>query len=262
MMPPRKIWYAAACLLVLQMTACNRAKGPKIYSCSPEIAVDLGTINEADGPVSFILKIENTTSQRIIPYTTATRCICLNADTEPKPVEAGDDVLVNAVYNPAGFSGKVMEELQVFYTTDGTLAPPYRYLSVMVKARIKPRPRSIEEDTPYDFGQGLHMSHEVLIFNPFREGQRGRIKLRVASALDRRAQVSFVLPAGLDSVLTCRSLELPPHGCDTLSFFLNTPHLQLDNIENGLEIYPCVNGKRCDKALIFKHHNHSSANGK
>jgi len=191
--------------------------------------VDLGTIDEADGPVSFVLKIKNTTSQRIIPLTTATRCICLNADTERKPVEAGGEVLVNAVYNPTGFSGKVMEELQVFYTNDGTLTPPYRYLSVMVKARIKPRPHSIEEDTPYDFGQGLYMSHEVLTFNPFRKDRRGRIMLRVASALNRRAQVSFELPAGLDSVLTCRSIELSPRGSDTLSFFLNTPYLQLDS---------------------------------
>lgn len=251
----RKISYATLCLLVLLMTACNRPKGPKVYSCSPEIEADLGTIDEADGPVSFILKIKNTTSERIIPYTTATRCVCLNGNAERTPVEAGGEVLVNAVYNPTGFSGKVMEELQVFYTTDGKIAPPYRYLSVMVKARINPNPRSIEDDTPYDFGQGLYLSHEVLTFNPLREGKRGRLLLRATSALSKRANVTFEFPEGLDSVLTCRSLVLEPGVCDTVSFFLNTPHVSMDSLENDLEIYPYVNGKKCDKPLIFKYYN-------
>lgn len=255
MMPLRKILFAIVVLPALLLTACNGTKGPKVYSCSQEVEADLGTIKESDGPVTFYLKIRNTTAERIYPYTTATRCVCLNAETERTPVDADGDVLVKAVYNPAGASGKIMEELQVLYGTDGKLAPPYRYLSVMVKARVKPMPHSIKEDAPYDFGQGLHLSHEVLVFNPFREGEQGRVQLRVASTLRRRANVTFELPKGLDTVLTCRPIELAPGGCDTVTFFLNRPYLPIPGIENGVEIYPYINGKKCNKPLIFKHYN-------
>lgn len=255
MMAIRKIISAIGIFSVVLLSSCGGPKGPKVYSCSQEIDADLGTIEESDGPVSFILKIKNTTPDLICPYTTATRCICLSANVERKPVKAGDDIMVEAVYNPVGEAGPVMEEVQVFYGTDGKLEPPYRYLSVIVKAKVNPMPHSIEEDAPYDLGQGLHMSHEVLIFNPFREGERGRLLLRAASTLHERANVSFELPEALDSVLTCRTLVLEPGVCDTVSFFLNTPHVSMDGIEHGVEIYPYVNGKRCDKPLIFKHYN-------
>lgn len=251
----RKIVFWAVVLPVFLLTACGREKEPKVYTCSPEVEADLGTIKEAKGPVAFVLKIKNTTSERIVPYTTATRCVCLNAQVARTPVEAGGEVEVQAVYNPAGVSGRFMEEIQVFYGNGGPVAPPYRYLSVMVKGRVKPKPHSIEEDAPYAFGQGLRMSHEVLVFNPFREGERGRVQLRVASALRHRVRVTFEIPAGLDTVLTCRPVELAPGACDTVTFLLSRPNLPMKGLENGVEIYPYVNGKKCDKPLLFKHFN-------
>ncbi|WP_273371810.1 DUF1573 domain-containing protein [Alistipes megaguti] len=113
----RKIVFWAVVLPVFLLTACGGEKKPKAYTCSPEVEADLGTIKEAKGPVSFVLKIKNTTSERIVPYTTATRCVCLNAQAARTPVEAGGEVEVQAVYNPAGVSGRFMEE---FRSSTGT----------------------------------------------------------------------------------------------------------------------------------------------
>ena len=54
----RKIVFWAVVLPVFLLTACGGEKKPKAYTCSPEVEADLGTIKEAKGPVSFVLKIK------------------------------------------------------------------------------------------------------------------------------------------------------------------------------------------------------------
>ncbi len=252
----KKIIFASACLALSLLTAsCNKTRGPKVLSCSQEVFADLGVVKEAVGPVSFVLKVKNTTSGLILPYSAVTRCSCLNAEVERKPVESGEDILVEAVYNPSGMSGKIMEEMQIYYVPDGEYPSAYRYLSILVKAEVKPMFFQAEKELPYDFGMGLRLSHEVLVFNSFREGDKGRFQLKAATTRRRPVDVSFEIPAGLDSVLTCRDLRLIPRSCDTLSFFLNHSHLDLEGLEEGIEIYPIVNGRKCKKPLIFRHFN-------
>lgn len=239
-------------LLAAVTGACTGGKGKngaKIREIvtTENTEADFGVMKEKDGPVKAILVVRNETPDTLFPAMAYTRCGCLTASVDRTPVPPGGDVRVGTEYDPSYKKGIVMEEVGVTFQDGRPM------LSLIIKGEVIPMKHPVGEDHPYDFGEGLHLSHEVLHYGKMRPGQTGDIFIRVASERKRRTTVSFLPDEALKDHLAFRDgLVLEKEGRDTLHFRFTMP----EGIPAGdtvwFSIYPALDGKTLDKPLKLK----------
>ena len=214
---------------------------------SENTEADLGVMKEKDGIVHAVLVVRNESPDTLSPAMAYTVCGCLAATVGREPVLPGEDFRIDVKYNPSYRKGIIMEEIIVPFIDNP------RMLSLIVKGEVIPMKHPVEDDYPYDFGEGLHLSHEVLHYGKMSPGQNGDIFIRVASERKRRTTVSFLPEESLKGSLRMRGeLPLEKEGRDTLHFRFTMP----EGIPAGdtvwFSVYPALNGKMLDKPLKIK----------
>lgn len=240
----------AAIGLACAVAACaGRPSGTAVreIATTENTEADLGRMKEKDGPVQAVLTVRNEEPDTLYPVMAYTRCGCLTATVDRAPVPPGRDVRVHVEYNPSYRKGIIMEEVGVSFRDRRQM------MSLIIKGEVVPMKHPVEEDYPYDFGGGLHLSHEVLHYGKMEAGQTGDIFIRVASERKRPVTVSFAPEAALRDHLAFRGdLRLPGEGRDTLHFRFTMP----DGIPPGdtlwFSVIPAVGGKPLDKPLRIK----------
>ncbi|MGM9748003.1 MAG: DUF1573 domain-containing protein [Candidatus Cryptobacteroides sp.] len=208
-------------LLILTLSACgNRPakKDVKDIITSENTEADLGKIREADGTVFFNLVAENATADTLYPVAVHTRCTCLTGKTDRKPVPPGGKVKVEAVYNPAYRKGIIMEEVMVQF------AGRRSGMSLIVKGEVIPMKHPVEEDHPYNFGNGIHLSHSTLHFGKMKAGESKDIYIRCASDRKKETDLSFAPQEQFIGNLHFREkVHLGKEGRDTVNFRFTMP---------------------------------------
>lgn len=240
----------AAIGLACAVAACTgRPSGTAVreIATTENTEADLGRMKEKDGPVQAVLTVRNEEPDTLYPVMAYTRCGCLTATVDRAPVPPGRDVRVHVEYNPSYRKGIIMEEVGVSFRDRRQM------MSLIIKGEVVPMKHPVEEDYPYDFGGGLHLSHEVLHYGKMEAGQTGDIFIRVASERKRRTTVSFLPDEALKGHLDFRDgLVLEKEGRDTLHFRFTMP----EGIPAGdtvwFSIYPALDGKTLDKPLKLK----------
>lgn len=208
---------------------------------------DLGRMKEKDGPVQAVLTVRNETADTLHPAMAYTRCGCLTAEVDRAPVPPGGDVRVRVEYNPSYRKGIIMEEVGVRFQDRRPM------MSLIVKGEVLPMKHPVEDDYPYDFGGGLHLSHEVLHYGKMEAGDTGDIFIRVANERKRPVTVSFTPEAALRNHMSFRGdLSLPKEGRDTLHFKFKMPEGLSPGDTLWFSMVPSVDGKALDKPLRVK----------
>ena len=67
---------------------------------------DFGTIKEADGPVSYSFKFENTGDEPLVIINVNASCGCTRPDYPKEPIRPGKKGEIKVTYNPAGRPGQ------------------------------------------------------------------------------------------------------------------------------------------------------------
>lgn len=245
------------CLIVIAAVAlisgsCRSGAGkhPKVPAeivASENTEADLGTVYESDGLARTVLVVRNEFSDTLVPVAAYTACRCTEASVDALPVAPGDDLRISVVYNPAYRSGIFMEEVRVRFLNSR------KVMSLVVKGEVIPCVHPVSEDHPYDYGGGLHLSHEVLHYGKLHAGESRDIFVRYASDSRKGMALDFVPDTGLDGYVAAREgIALPPEGRDTLHFRFRMPGGMHDGDTLMLPIHVAVNGKVLDKALMVK----------
>lgn len=242
--------FLAVAALAGGVAACSdgpRSAAPREIVTTENTEADLGRMKEKDGPVQAVLVVRNQAPDTLWPAMAYTRCGCLTATVDRMPVPPGGDVRVHVEYNPSYKKGIVMEEVGVSFRDRRQM------MSLVVKGEVVPMTHPVEEDHPYDFGGGLHLSHEVLHYGKMQAGQSGDIFIRVANDRKRRAKISFQPEAALGDRLSFREgLQLAAQGRDTLHFRFTMPGGIPAGDTVRFAVFPAVNGKKLDKPLVIK----------
>lgn len=237
-------------IAVLILSGCRHSKtesaGIHSFQASENTETDLGRIRESDGPVHFKLVVKNTTGDTIRPLQTYTQCGCIEANIDRKPVPPDGNLIVSAVYNPAYRSGIFMEEIQVYYND------AHHLISLIVKGSIIPARHPVEEDYPYDFGNGLHLSQETLHFGTSEAGEHKRMFIRLANETKRKMDVEFIPEQKYSNSIGTRNIVLEKKGRDTLYFNFRMPDRYSENDTLKFTLQPYINGKQTFKTITVK----------
>ncbi|MDE7126851.1 MAG: DUF1573 domain-containing protein [Bacteroidales bacterium] len=244
----RTLAFAGLCTVFLIAVHSCRAGGGAVMDIvtSENTEADLGAVMEEDGPVQANLLIANVYADTLTPLAVYTRCQCISASVDRTPVPPGETLRVQVMYNPAYRSGIFMEEISVKLLGRSSL-------SLIVKGEVIPAEHPLEEDYPYDFGEGLHLSHEVLHYGRLAPGESRDIFIRYANGSRRDMDIDFSADTALSGSIASRhGNRLGTGERDTLHFRFTMPGHAHAGDTLALPVYVSVDGRRLDRSLTIK----------
>ena len=233
----------AGCLLLL--ASCAQKGGVRIIRATTDTEADLGRIKEIDGPVTVRLLVRNDYPDTLHPVDLYTPCRCTKVHFSRTPVAPGEDEVLEITYNPAYRPGPMMEQISVYYTHS-----PVKVRSLVLKGEVIGYNHPMEEDRPYDFGEGLFMSHKVLGFGAMAPGEVRDMFFRHGNGNTRKADIRFEIPEEWQPFLRLRQPgKMQADERDTIHVRFTMPE-GIDTV--GFLLQPCVNGKPTAEKLRIR----------
>lgn len=242
----KRLVFLALCAALAGSCGNGANNGVREILTTENTEADLGVIREADGTVQVTLVVPNASADTLYPSAAYTHCRCVFAEVDRTPVPPGGQVRVGVEYNPAYRKGIFMEEIYVKMLSEGDL-------SLIIKGEIVPMAHPLEEDHPYDFGDGLLLSHEVLSYGRLAPGTSKDMFIRYANGSGQKMRLDFLADPALAGALDSRAgLALPPEGRDTLHFRFTMPESLAAGDTLKLPVRLSVNGKMLEKSLLVR----------
>lgn len=233
----------AACLLML--AGCSPKGAVRTIRATTDTEADLGRIKEIDGPVTVRLLVKNDYPDTLHPVDLYTPCRCTKVHFSQEPVAPGEDEVLEVTYNPAYRPGPMMEQISVYY-----LHSPVKVRSLVIKGEVIGYNHPIEEDRPYNFGEGLFMSHMVLGFGAMAPGETRDMFFRHGNGNKRKADVRFEVPQEWQPYLRLRQPgTMKADERDTLHVRFTLPQ---DKDTVSFFVQPFVNGKPTAEKLKIR----------
>ena len=227
-------------MVAVAAMSCGQ-KGPKIHT-QADTEIDLGTVKEIDGVVTVKLLCKNTYADTLRPVRIDTPCGCTAAQTDRKPIAPGEEEEIEVSYNPAYRPGPFMHEIKVIYKDS-----PVKVRYFIIKGNVKGYTHPIEEDRPYNMGEGLYMSHKVLSFGNMVPGETRDIFFRHGNGNQKKADIRFDIPDEWKSCVRMRQPgKMKADERDTIHVKFTMPE-EVDTIK--FKIQPLVNGVPTEKVV-------------
>ena len=232
-------------LLAAMAVACAPKDGVRTIRTAADQEADLGKIMEIDGPATFRLVVRNTYADTLFPLRMYTPCGCTQVQFSRDPVAPGADQVLEVTYNPAYRPGPLMEAITVYYQ-----ASPVQAESFVIKGEVIGYNHPIEEDRPYHFGEGLYMSHKLLLFGVRRPGETTDIFFRHGNGNTKKADIRFDIPAQWQPYVRMRQPgKMKADERDTIHVKFTMPE-GIDSV--AFDIQPRVNGVPTQEKLAIR----------
>lgn len=232
-------------LLAAMAVACAPKDGVRTIRTAADQEADLGKIMEIDGPATFRLVVRNTYADTLFPLRMYTPCGCTQVQFSRDPVAPGADQVLEVTYNPAYRPGPLMETITVYYQ-----ASPVQAESFIIKGEVIGYNHPIEEDRPYHFGEGLYMSHKLLLFGVRRPGETTDIFFRHGNGNTKKADIRFDIPAQWQPYVRMRQPgKMKADERDTIHVKFTMPE-GIDSV--AFDIQPRVNGVPTQEKLAIR----------
>lgn len=232
-------------LLAALAAACAPKDGIRTIRTAADQEADLGKIMEIDGPATFRLVVRNTYADTLFPLRMYTPCGCTQVQFSRDPVAPGADQVLEVTYNPAYRPGPLMETITVYYQ-----ASPVQAESFVIKGEVIGYNHPIEEDRPYHFGEGLYMSHKLLLFGVRRPGETTDIFFRHGNGNPKKADIRFDIPAQWQPYVRMRQPgKMKADERDTIHVKFTMPE-GIDSV--AFDIQPRVNGVPTQEKLAIR----------
>lgn len=232
-------------MVIMSSASCSCGHDDRMFCVSDGTTIDIGRIKESCGPHHFRLAVMNSSNDTLHPSGYRSSCRCISADIDRGIVVApGTEYIFNAVYNPAGHAGKTNGYICLLYSNGMTA-------EIGINAEVIPCRHPIEEEHPYDFGEGLHMSHRLLHFGKMRAGDCGEVYFHIANSLKNKADIRF--STDTDTYTGCIRMRQPGRmdadSRDTIHVKFTMPVDAVPGDTVTVRLQPSVDGRKTAHSL-------------
>jgi hypothetical protein len=117
-------------------------------NCKATFAVeshDFGTINESDGPVTFVFEFTNSGTDPLLLKNVQASCGCTTPDWPKDPILPGKKGIIKVTYNPAGRPDSFEKNITV--TSDGNPGTQVLKIKGIVSPKPQPPMPQVKTDT-------------------------------------------------------------------------------------------------------------------
>ncbi len=182
------------------------------------LTVDFGHINEVDGPARRSFEAQNVGAEVISVVDIVSTCNCTVAQYEKRDIAPNEHFTFDVVYDPTNRPGR-FERTIFLYTSESELP-----IELMIKGRVAPRERSVEELYPYDMGGGLRLDGTFVTFSYIEHGNEYSSEIAYANTSDSAVTLRFVEELG-SGVLSVEYPEVvEPHSTGDIKFRYALPY--------------------------------------
>jgi hypothetical protein len=123
-----------------------------------------GDIEEQKGAVSHTFEFTNTAPTPVSIDRVASSCGCTTPDYPRTPIAAGAKAHITVTFDPTGYPGDFSKSVSV--VSGGGRSRNF----LTITGHVIPRPKSVEEEYPYDMGGGLRVNNTLLTFRSVAQG--------------------------------------------------------------------------------------------
>ena len=113
---------------------------------------DFGKVAEDGGKVEHLFNYTNNLSMPVVILEIRSGCGCTTPEYSRKPIKPGEQGSVKIIFDPMNRPGHFSKSVMV--TTSASKQP----LRLTVQGEVTPRQKSVEEQYPFDIGDGLRLS--------------------------------------------------------------------------------------------------------
>ena len=150
-----------------------------------ETVWDFGRIDERDGEQSHAFRFRNEADHSVAIERVYTSCGCTSTNYSRRPILSGQESEFVVTFDPEGRAGRVDKVVTIVY--DGGKGQT----DLRIKGRVKARPRSVEEDYPYDLGEGLRSDATYRDFGNVEQGRSKSMTLALANTTPRPVELEI-----------------------------------------------------------------------
>jgi len=170
-------------------------------------AHDFGRIREQDGRVSHTFGFVNRSDGPVVIVAVETTCGCTVPSFSKKPVLPGGRGSVTLTYDPEGRPGTFSRGADVYAAGRRAVA------RLKIEGEVEPRPRTVEENYPFDAGGGVRLSAEFVPFGYVGAGKPKQSSVRCVNVSNRPVAVEL-RPVGRSGALRVKAPHLLAPGAE------------------------------------------------
>lgn len=207
-----------------------------------ERTFNFGEIKEEDGIVSHIFKFRNRGKKALHISSISVGCGCVQYEFPKEPIAPGAMGEVKVSYNPAYRPGFFSKEIVVLSNNNSF------YSRIWIKGTVIPGRHPVEENYPYNYGNGLWMNFKVMAFGRMEKGSKKVMKLKFANDTDKDMQLFFVVVGGNTDIKFTSPHLLKAHEEGVMPI----AYEYTGNYSAVTKVYPVINGKPTSTPLIIK----------
>ncbi|GHU98522.1 hypothetical protein FACS1894159_01100 [Bacteroidia bacterium] len=211
-----------------------------------DLVWDFGTIQEVRGKVSHTFTFTNTGSQPVVVESVEASCSCTVPFFSRAPVMPGKEGTIEVTYDPRDRPGVFIRDITVVSGGGKNV------VVLKIKGLVTPRPRTVEDDYPFELQQGLRLTTGYLNFDRVGQGQaksmvigcvntsRRDVELRVA---DPDAAAWFRIAAPAKICAGCRAditLTFDLTRTTAWGVLCAQPDIYINGVKNGHGIVATV----------------------
>lgn len=167
---------------------------------------DFGVINEVDGPVSYTFRFTNGGKSPIVIERVTVSCGCTTPEYTRKPVMPGAAGEVKITFDPTDRPGTFIKDIHIISGKGKNND------KITIRGEVKGRPRSVEEDYPYELGGGLRLQRFDANFGYVEQGKPTMMMIGYANTSDRPVKLDYAVSPVSDNV-TVSGLTTICAGC-------------------------------------------------
>lgn len=211
---------------------------------STEKVFNFGQIEEKEGKVSHTFIFQNRGKSLIAFENVATGCGCVDFEYSKEPIKPGESRKLTVTYNPAYRPGFFSKEIVVLSNSR------QNYTRIWIKGDVIPCAHPIEDNYPYDFGNGLWLNLKVIAFGEMKKGMTKTMKLRYANTTEKDIKLNFVVIGGnTDIKFTSPGLVKAKEQGEMLVTYLCS-----ENLSGGIKethVYPIINQRALSQPILI-----------
>lgn len=144
-----------------------------------KIEWDFGTINEEDGKVSHTFHYRNISDGFVTIERVYSSCGCTTGEYSRRALKAGGEGEFTVVFDPTERGGRIAKSITLVYNNGEGRTTLY------IKGRVKARPRSVEDDYPYELGGGVRSDSSFKPFGKVAVGKTKSMTIALANTSER-----------------------------------------------------------------------------
>jgi len=209
-----------------------------------ERSYDFGSILEKTGKVSHVFIFHNNGSRPVVIDEIESGCGCIGRVLSKTPVKPGGEGKVTIIFNPSSKSGFFSKEIIVFSNKG------QNYTRIWVTGKVIPFEHPVEEDYPYNYGNGLHLRLQVMAFGFLKAGETKQMELNYANGTNQKMTLNFKVEVNAGGLKYINPGIIGPKAKGVMTFSYTMPRFGGKDVV--FNVIPYLNNKRLTENLKIK----------